>query len=702
MISASEGRGDGQTRTYDRANSVVFSKTNELFGGLSNMAGGFPLCVNGIRILTSEALYQSCRFPRLPDVQRLLIEQASPMTAKMKSKQHGRDSRPDWNRVRVRIMRWCLSVKLAQNWDAFSRLLLQTGDRPIVEESSKDAFWGAKPVGEHILVGMSVLGRLLLELRDVVRTKGRVSFLHVEPIDLPDFLLDGRPIEPISVPDSAVAGPHAKPAEHPSRGDAVMSVAVQASLFDPPGAQETASTRYGSKNAKGAGIAGLKPYPAMKDSGAPWLGEVPEHWEVRRLKAAVAQINEQTAERQPGDAYMALEHVESWTGRVRLPGSDVAFDSQVKRFQRNDVLFGKLRPYLAKVARLSVGGVCVGEFLVLRTRSGSVLPAFLENTLRSKPVIDAIDSSTFGAKMPRADWGFIGGLFLGFPTASEQSAIVRFLGHVDRRIRRYIRAKQQLIELLEEQKQAIIHRAVTRGLDPNVRLKPSGVEWLGEVPEHWVVRRVKTLCSMRSGDGITAMAIEPAGDYPVFGGNGLRGYASSYTHDGDFVLIGRQGALCGNVHIAHGRFWASEHAVVASVRPGYVLDWFGVMLEVMNLNQYSIAAAQPGLAVERVLSRWLPVPPAQEQARIAEHVKHGTAEITKAVDRAQRGIALVREYRTRLIADVVTGKLDVREAAARLPDEGVGPEPLDEADVVSDAEEEPADEFDAVPEEAAT
>ncbi len=182
------------------------------------------------------------------------------------------------------------------------------------------------------------------------------------------------------------------------------------------------------------------------------------------------------------------------------------------------------------------------------------------------------------------------------------------------------------------------------------------------------MRRLKTLCSMRSGDGITAMSVEPAGDYPVYGGNGVRGYTSSYTHDGDFALIGRQGALCGNVHIAHGRFWASEHAVVASLRPGHVLDWFGAILVVMNLNQYSIAAAQPGLAVERVLNLSLPVPPAQEQARIAKHIEQETADITKAVDRAQREIALLREYRTRLVADVVTGKVDVRELAAGMPE----------------------------------
>ncbi|MGD9971815.1 MAG: NADAR family protein [Desulfatirhabdiaceae bacterium] len=197
MTSPSDMRESSKPRTYDRASSVVFLKTKEAFGGLSNMAGGFPLKVNGIHILTSEALYQACRFPHRPEVQRLIIQQASPMTAKMKSKPYRHDSRLDWNRVRVKIMRWCLHVKLAQNWDSFSELLIETGGCPIVEQSRKDDFWGAKPVDEQTLVGMNVLGRLLMEMREDVKAEKQKSLLCVDPLDIPDFLLDGRPIETV-------------------------------------------------------------------------------------------------------------------------------------------------------------------------------------------------------------------------------------------------------------------------------------------------------------------------------------------------------------------------------------------------------------------------------------------------------------------------------------------------------------------------
>ena len=259
-----------------------------------------------------------------------------------------------------------------------------------------------------------------------------------------------------------------------------------------------------------------------------------------------------------------------------------------------------------------------------------------------------------------------------FPPPKEQAAIVRFLDHADEQIRRYIASKERLIALLEEERQALVHQGVTRGLDPTVRLKPSGVEWLGEVPEHWSVQRLKTVCQMKSGEGITAMSIESEGEYPVYGGNGLRGYTSDFTHDGEHVLIGRQGALCGNVHVVEGRFWASEHAVVATPHPKCMVGWLGPVLEAMNLNQYSISAAQPGLAVERILNLWIVVPTQEEQSTVAEQIGEQATEIASTMAQARRQIDLMNEYRTRLIADVVTGQLDVREATAQLPGDVLG------------------------------
>ena len=193
----------------------------------------------------------------------------------------------------------------------------------------------------------------------------------------------------------------------------------------------------------------LDPYPASNPSAAEWLGNVPSHWALARLKSCAADVADLTSQRKQNDAYVALEHVESWTGRIIEPDDEVIFESQVKRFQARDILFGKLRPYLAKVTQPQRGGMCVGEFLVLRPRKGIIAPSFLERLMRSKPMIELVDASTFGAKMPRANWQFVGNVAIPLPPLDEQAAIVRYLDHADELINRYISSKERLIALLE-------------------------------------------------------------------------------------------------------------------------------------------------------------------------------------------------------------------------------------------------------------
>ena len=166
-------------------------------------------------------------------------------------------------------------------------------------------------------------------------------------------------------------------------------------------------------------IAGLKPYPEYRESGLPWLGQVPGHWELRRMKSAVMNVIEQSYEMGPDEVYVALEHVESWTGKARPQSDSSLFSGQVKRFRKGDVLFGKLRPYLAKVTRINKDGVCAGEFFVLRPSDNAVSSAYLEHQLRAKHTIDVINGSTFGAKMPRADWQFCGNLPFPLPPPAD-------------------------------------------------------------------------------------------------------------------------------------------------------------------------------------------------------------------------------------------------------------------------------------------
>ncbi len=441
----------------------------------------------------------------------------------------------------------------------------------------------------------------------------------------------------------------------------------------------------------------LRPYPDYKPSGIPWLGEVPEHWILERLKSSMNNIVVQTTERQSTDLYIAMEHVESWSGRLTNAGLNTPFDSQVKRFRSGDVLFGKLRPYLAKVTRPRSEGVCVGEFLVLRPRHSQVTAPYMEQLLRSKPIIDTVNSSTFGARMPRADWKFMGGMAIVRPPLPEQAAITHFLDYTDRRIQRYIQAKQKLITLLEEQRQAIIHQAVTGQIDvrtgqPYPAYQDSGVEWLGEVPEHWGVWKVGHFSKV--GNGST-----PSRSNAAYWSNGTHPWLnSSSVNQGTItgadqfvtdlalrechlpqvpqgsVLVGitGQGKTRGMAALLAIETTINQHMAyitpsASRVSSHYLQMYLTAAYSELRALSDDSGSTKGALTCEDIKRFKIALPPLPEQTAIVNFLDHTTTSIDRAIFQTQRQIDLLNEYRTRLISDVVTGKLDVREAAARLP-----------------------------------
>ena len=281
------------------------------------------------------------------------------------------------------------------------------------------------------------------------------------------------------------------------------------------------------------------------------------------------------------------------------------------------------------------------------------------------------------------------------PPLPEQAAIVRFLDHADRRIRRYIRAKQKLIALLEEQKQALIHQAVTRGLDPNVRLKPSGVEWLGDVPEHWEVRRLKWVTRLQRGYDLPADRRVP-GPFPVVSSGGFIGTHSESRCAGPGVVMGRYGSTEAVFYVEQ-EFWPHNTSLFVTHFQGNTQKWCYYLLRSITKADHAGKSAIPWLDRNDLFQIVVPVPPVNEQREVVRMIEVATHDLNDAISAARREIDLLREYRTRLIADVVTGKFDVREAAARLPDEVEELEPLDEADALIDGEEEPTDALATVP-----
>ncbi|KXW57456.1 putative type-1 restriction enzyme specificity protein MPN_089 [Ferrovum myxofaciens] len=393
-------------------------------------------------------------------------------------------------------------------------------------------------------------------------------------------------------------------------------------------------------------------YPKYKDSGVEWLGEVPECWGVTRISRlfnikAGGDIKEQFFSVNCTEKYcypiytntIKSDVIYGFTSKAFFPGNTITVTG------RGDIGYAVYRdhPYDAII-----------RLLVLTPKNNDSCKYsmyFINSILNFHGGNTAISQLSTEQISPY--------LILN-PPLQEQFAIATFLDRETAKMDALVAEQEKLIAILKEKRQAVISHAVTKGLDPSVPMKDSGVEWLGEVPECWGIKPLKYVVLMKSGDQITAEDINESGEYPVFGGNGLRGYVPIYTHDGWFPLIGRQGALCGNVNYAMGKFWASEHAVVVTPQTDCNILWLGELLRTMNLGKYSITAAQPGLSVDVIRNLRIPFPKISEQRTIASFLDRETAKIDSLTAEAERGIVLLKERRSALISAAVTGEIDVR------------------------------------------
>ena len=437
-------------------------------------------------------------------------------------------------------------------------------------------------------------------------------------------------------------------------------------------------------------IADLKTYPAMKDSGVEWLGEVPAHWEVLPNRAFFDEVKERD---HPEEPMLSLTITKGVIPQRELLADSSKKDnsnqdkSAYKLVRPGDIAYNKMRAWQGAVGVSDYHGIVSPAYVVERPREGTS-SRYLHYLLRTPAFAKEAERWSYGITSDM--WSLrpehFKMIYGCLPPLSEQTAIVRFLDHADQRIRRYIRAKQKLVTLLEEQKQAIIHRAVTRGLDPNVCLKPSGVEWLGDVPEHWEVSRVKAEFHCLDRRRLPLIGTERGAmilrRYDYYGASGVIDKVDDYLFDDELLLIAEDGAnlVLRNLPlaiIARGRFWVNNHAHILKPKRGN-LEFLAGVMERLSYLPWISGAAQPKLTQDRLMIIAITVPPHEEQDRIITRAAAETIQLRIVIDRARREIALLREYRTRLIADVVTGKLDVREAADRLPDEADKPVPIEE------------------------
>ena len=414
-------------------------------------------------------------------------------------------------------------------------------------------------------------------------------------------------------------------------------------------------------------------------SGVAWLGEVPEHWEMRRLAHSVRRSDRKLeSEDVNGLPYVGLENVESWTGSILPVDLPAMSDGLVNSFSRGNVLFGKLRPYLAKAFSADFDGICSGEFLVLDPIDYD--RRFLLHVLLAEGFVSLVDSSTYGAKMPRANWDFVGESLLPVPPLDEQRAIAAFLDRETERIDALVEKKRLLIERLEEYRTALITRTVTRGLppeaaraaglDPSPRMKPSGVEWLGDVPEHWEATRLSRVITCLDGRRIPLNAEQRGdfqGEFPYWGANGVLDYVAGWLFDEPLVLLGEDGApfFDANKRIAFsvsGRIWVNNHAHV--LRPTGMHPEF--LAHVLNVTEFAFfidGSTRDKLTQGQMNSIPVPVPPLNEQREISDFLHQEAGKVDCLVERVEANIERLQEHRTALITAAVTGKIDVREAA---------------------------------------
>ena len=449
-------------------------------------------------------------------------------------------------------------------------------------------------------------------------------------------------------------------------------------------------------------IADLKPYPVMRNSGVPWLGAVPTHWRTHPVRRycrvfAGATPSRSVAHYWENGSIPWLSSGDVNLRRIRTARQFIT-DAGLKNSSANWIRPGSLVVALAgqgktkgMVATVEVSTTCNQSLAVIEPADSESRYEYLAYYLESR--YQDIRALVGDGLRDGLNLEHVRSIPTPLPPLPEQAAIVRFLDHADRRIRRYIHAKHQLIALLEEQKQALIHRAVTRGLDPTVRLRPSAVRWLGDIPEHWEIWQIGHLGQVGNGStpSRSNMGYWDGGTYPWLNSSSVN--HSPITQAAQFVtdLALRECHLprvqTGSVLVAitgQGKTRGISAALDTEATINQHVAYVTPRNDVIGAEylQLALSAAYRELraisddsgSTKGALTCWdishfrVPLPPRAEQAEITLATRQATKTLESTSAKAAQEVMLAREYRTRLIADVVTGKLDVRAAAAGLPE----------------------------------
>lgn len=413
----------------------------------------------------------------------------------------------------------------------------------------------------------------------------------------------------------------------------------------------------------------LPAYADYSPSDTDWFGDLPKHWDSKRLKYTCRRADQKVeADEETPLPYVGLEHIESWTGRLRPLDSGLVPNGISSRFRAGDTLFGKLRPYLAKACNVDFDGLCSSELLVLRTTGYN--RRFLLYMLLTNGFIAIVDQSTYGAKMPRANWDYIGSCALPVPPTDEQLSIADFLDRETAKIDNLLGKKRQLIERLREKRSALITQAVTRGLPldaartaglvPNPKLRPPGIQWLGDTPEHWSVMQLKRAVTFQRGHDLPTDERQE-GEIPVVSSAGVSSKHNRAAAKGPGIVTGRYGTI-GQFYLVNDDYWPLNTTLYSIDLHGNEPRFLRYMLEKLSplflLN--AVKSAVPGIDRNDVHPIQTAIPPLPEQVAIADYLDRETVYIDGMIGTVETAIERLEEYRAALITAAVTGKIDVR------------------------------------------
>lgn len=397
-----------------------------------------------------------------------------------------------------------------------------------------------------------------------------------------------------------------------------------------------------------------------KDSGIEWIGRIPEGWKMLPLAVFFAENSKPNSDLGSVNAlqFKYGEIIQKPSNGKDLSEKDCELLEKYTVVAPDDIVVNGLNLNYdlksLRIAKVRERGIITSAYIVLRPRNGANA-SYYNYYLKALDFQKIFHGMGVGIRLTLS-YNELRPMLLPVPSTGEQQRIASYLDKKCGEIDELIALQEKMIAQLTDYKQAVITEAVTKGLDPNAKLVPSGIEWIGDVPEGWRVCRIKDIVNLQSGTNLTTMDISETSKYPVYGGNGIRGYYHEYTNEGEFILIGRQGALCGNINYASGKFWATEHAVVCYPQREFARKWLGELLRAMNLGQYSLSAAQPGLSVERIRNLYMPLPPLPDQQRIAAYLDTKCSEIDSLIALKRQKIESLNAYKKSIIYEAVTGK----------------------------------------------